>query len=162
MVASGLESCAAAPYDRERTKSPFSQFAELVSLFHCCGEAGEDLQQDTLEIKGKDAHPGRQETRCNCPKRKSCGCSETKDNPQKCRRRFTRHDLKTITMLVYSLKPIAFLREKVKTRRENTTQRLVPLKSGVRWVDGCSKSGSKSYPFLPKDRVCHDYAHVNV
>lgn len=62
MVTGGLESCAAAPYDRERTKSSFSQFAELVSLFHCSGEAGEDLQQDTLEIKGKDAHPGRQET----------------------------------------------------------------------------------------------------
>lgn len=64
----------------ERTKSSFSQFSELVSLFCCSGEAGEDLQQDTLAIKGKDAHPGRRETCWNCPKRKSCGHSKTKDD----------------------------------------------------------------------------------
>lgn len=105
-----------------RTKSSFSQFAELVSLFRCSREAGEDLQQDTLEIKGKDAHPGRQETWCNCPKRKSCGHSKTKDDwiwPQKRRKCFMRHDLQNIIMLVCSSKPIAFLREKANMGREN-------------------------------------------
>lgn len=56
----------------------------------------------------------------------------TKYDLQKCRKTFMRHDLQNIILLVYSSKLIAFLREKVNMGRENTTQRIIPLKGGVR------------------------------
>lgn len=114
MVTSGLESCAGAPYT-ERTKSAFSQFSELVSLLCCIGEAGEDLQQDALAIKGKDAHPGAGRRAGIVLKGRVVVAVKqkmTEHDLQKCRKRFMRHDLQNITTLVYSSKPTAFLREK--------------------------------------------------
>lgn len=56
----------------------------------------------------------------------------TEHDPQKCRKRFMVHDLQNIIMLVYSSKPLAFLREKVNMGRRNTTWSIAPLKGGVR------------------------------
>lgn len=54
----------------------------------------------------------------------------TEHDPQKCRKHFMRHDMQNI-MLVYSSKPLAFLREKVNMGRGNTTRSISPLKGGV-------------------------------
>lgn len=98
-----------------RTKGAFSRFSELVPLLCCTGEAGEDLQQDALAIKGKDAHPGAGRRAGIVLKGRAVVAVKqkmTEHDLQKCRKRFMRHDLQNITTLVYSSKPTAFLREK--------------------------------------------------